>query len=76
MELLPLLTEVGWPGALAGAICFMFREYAGAQTDRIKALEALVIKLQDRAAACEEDRLKIRESLHEVKEELRVLQST
>jgi hypothetical protein len=75
MDLVQLLGSVGWPGALAGAICFMFREYAGAQTSRITALEGLVGKLEDRASTCEQDRIKIRESLQEVREELRALRN-
>ncbi|NDD52881.1 hypothetical protein EBZ39_03205 [bacterium] len=71
MDITPVLTQMGWAGILALAVAYVFRELSQAQKLRIDALEDLVLRLEARATACEEDRLRLHQTLTEVKEELR-----
>ena len=73
MEPVQVVTEMGWPAALAGAICYMFRQYALAQTSRINALEGLCRDLTIRAQKCEDDRSNLRDELVAVRNEIHAL---
>jgi hypothetical protein len=70
MEPAQFITEMGWPAALAGAICYMFSQYALAQTARINALECLCRDLTVRAQKCEDDRSDLRTALDAMRMEI------
>jgi hypothetical protein len=73
MEPAQFITEMGWPAALAGAICYMFNQYSVAQTARINALEGLCRDLTVRAQKCEDDRSNLRDELVAVRDEIHAL---